>query len=136
MHWGNEYQAGTSLRQRELAQKLADAGVDILWGTHPHVLQPMQWLNSANGRHSMLVMYSLGNLLADQYMTGATQQSALLTIDFQAKKVVSISVLPLIMDRSSRQLRLANAATIKLIEDQLGVSKLKNSGVDLLLPAQ
>jgi hypothetical protein len=69
-------------------------------------------------------------------MTGATQQSALLTIDFQAKKVVSISVLPLIMDRSSRQLRLANAATIKLIEDQLGVSKLKNSGVDLLLPAQ
>jgi Putative enzyme of poly-gamma-glutamate biosynthesis (capsule formation) len=134
LHWGNEYQSGTSLRQRELAQALADAGVDILWGTHPHVLQPMQWLNSSDGKHKTLVMYSLGNLLADQYMTSATQQTGLITIGIQNKEITSIALLPLVMDRSSGQLVLADSAAQQSIEDQLKVSRLSRAGIDLRVP--
>jgi poly-gamma-glutamate capsule biosynthesis protein CapA/YwtB (metallophosphatase superfamily) len=136
LHWGNEYQAGATDRQSDLAQKLTDAGVDIIWGTHPHVLQPMQWLHSSDGKHSTLVMYSLGNLLADQYMTSAAQQTALVTVVFRTGQIISVSVLPLTMDRSRKQLGLASGEVANLIEDQLGVSKLAKQGINLLLPAQ
>jgi len=129
LHWGNEYQSGASPRQRQLAQKLADAGVDVLWGQHPHVLQPAAWVNSAEGKHRMLVMYSLGNLLADQWMNEAVQQSALVTLQIREKKIVGFSVLPIQMERTSRQLVMLSQAGIGQIEAELGVKGLTGLGV-------
>jgi poly-gamma-glutamate capsule biosynthesis protein CapA/YwtB (metallophosphatase superfamily) len=65
IHWGNEYQRFPSDEQQELAQFLVDQGVDIIFGHHPHVLQPMAWLTGADG-HKALVVYSLGNFLSGQ----------------------------------------------------------------------
>jgi gamma-polyglutamate biosynthesis protein CapA len=124
IHWGNEYQNGITDRQKELAQVLADAGVDVLWGTHPHVLQPIQWIKASEGDHKMLAMYSLGNLLADQWMTPQTQQSALITLMVQNKKVVAITVLPLQLDRNSRQLTLTTTDVSQEIKKHLGISEL------------
>ncbi|MDX1807598.1 MAG: CapA family protein, partial [Paenisporosarcina sp.] len=65
MHWGNEYESMPSLFQLDLAQKLSDMGVDIIIGHHPHVLQPMDWIERPDGSKT-LVMYSLGNFLSGQ----------------------------------------------------------------------
>lgn len=65
IHWGNEYQRFPTVDQKELAQFLVDEGVDIIFGHHPHVLQPMEWLTAADGRQAFVV-YSLGNFLSGQ----------------------------------------------------------------------
>ena len=65
MHWGNEYQRYPSDEQLRLAQEIADAGADLIIGHHPHVLQPMGWLNREDGGKTF-VIYSLGNFLSGQ----------------------------------------------------------------------
>lgn len=65
MHWGNEYQLLPNDYQKQLAQQLADEGVDLIIGHHPHVLQPMDWLTGKNGNQTF-VIYSLGNFLSGQ----------------------------------------------------------------------
>ena len=44
MHWGIEYDFTPSQEQRDLAKFLADLGVDLIIGTHPHVVQPAEWI--------------------------------------------------------------------------------------------
>lgn len=61
MHWGVEYASTPNSDQQEIAQYLADLGVDIILGAHPHVLQPITWIDDT------LVMYSLGNFISNQY---------------------------------------------------------------------
>lgn len=65
MHWGNEYQRIPSAVQKDLALFLVNEGADIIFGHHPHVLQPMEWLTDSNGRKAF-VIYSLGNFLSGQ----------------------------------------------------------------------
>lgn len=60
IHWGGEFQAAPSPRQRAFAKALAQAGADLVVGHGPHVLQPVEWEGET------LVAYSLGNLLFDQ----------------------------------------------------------------------
>lgn len=65
IHWGNEYQRLPTVEQKELAKKLANEGADIIFGHHPHVLQPMDWITTSDG-HRSLVVYSLGNFISGQ----------------------------------------------------------------------
>ncbi|MEK5039773.1 CapA family protein [Sporosarcina sp. FSL K6-3457] len=60
MHWGNEYKLIPSKKQEELAQFVADAGADIIFGHHPHVLQKYDEVGKAK------VFYSLGNFYSAQ----------------------------------------------------------------------
>ena len=60
MHWGSEYQHYPNTFQTNEAQFLADLDVDIIIGHHPHVIQPIDKINNT------IVIYSLGNFLADQ----------------------------------------------------------------------
>lgn len=62
MHWGVEYDHEPSATQKEYAQFLADEGVDIIIGSHPHVIQPSEELESNN----TFVIYSLGNFISNQ----------------------------------------------------------------------
>lgn len=66
LHWGNEYQRLPSEFQRELAKMLCNSGVDIIVGSHPHVVQPVEMISSKDGRNQTLVIYSLGNFLSNQ----------------------------------------------------------------------
>lgn len=63
VHWGNENQFEPTSEQRRLAQIMCDEGVDIIIGTHPHVIQPVEWLYSAGGNQTLCI-YSLGDLVA------------------------------------------------------------------------
>jgi poly-gamma-glutamate capsule biosynthesis protein CapA/YwtB (metallophosphatase superfamily) len=65
IHWGNEYQRIPTEGQQQLAQFLVDEGVDIVFGHHPHVLQPMEMIKTKDQRNAFIV-YSLGNFLSGQ----------------------------------------------------------------------
>ncbi|PLS09514.1 CapA family protein [Neobacillus cucumis] len=66
LHWGKEYQRIPTKDQKDLAQFLANEGADIIFGSHPHVLQPMEWIKTKDGRKSF-VIYSLGNFISAQH---------------------------------------------------------------------
>ncbi|MCD7033640.1 CapA family protein [Metabacillus sp. GX 13764] len=65
MHWGTEYERMPNSGQKELAAFLASQGANLIIGSHPHVLQPAEWLTQTGGNKT-LVMYSLGNFLSGQ----------------------------------------------------------------------
>jgi len=98
VHWGNEYQAGQNARQKEIAQSLADAGAGLIWGHHPHVLQPVVWLQGAGQPFRTLVAYSLGNALFDQMMLPDTQQSAVLLVTINQNGVQEVQAVPFEID--------------------------------------
>lgn len=66
LHWGDKYSLKENSFQKKLAQKLCDAGVDIIIGYHPHVVQPVTTIKSSNNKHETVVAYSLGNFLSNQ----------------------------------------------------------------------
>lgn len=61
MHWGVEYTHEPTPYQKDMAKYLASLDVDIIIGTHPHVIQPVTWIDDT------LVVYSLGNFISAQY---------------------------------------------------------------------
>ena len=65
MHWGIEYAYEANEEQRDLAQLLADEGVDVIIGSHPHVIEPAEYI-TAKDQRKVLVYYSLGNFLSAQ----------------------------------------------------------------------
>lgn len=65
VHWGEEGSFTPSDEQRRYASLFADAGVDVIIGHHPHVIQPVEWLDGADGGKTLCV-YSLGNFMAEQ----------------------------------------------------------------------
>ncbi|MFD1361984.1 CapA family protein [Lentibacillus salinarum] len=65
LHYGNEYERMPSAEQKDLIQFAADKGVHVVLGHHPHVLQPVDWVEGDDG-HATLVAYSLGNFLSGQ----------------------------------------------------------------------
>ena len=83
MHWGVEYQTIPNAEQKELADFLFNNGADIIIGNHPHVLQNFEKreITLSNGTtKDGFVVYSLGNLLADQNKK-YTRDSAILTLN-------------------------------------------------------
>lgn len=69
MHFGNEYQREENEEQRELVDFLLEQGVDVVLGSHPHVLQPMEIrkVTTIDGEEKeAFVIYSLGNFVSNQ----------------------------------------------------------------------
>ncbi|WP_370512398.1 CapA family protein [Planomicrobium sp. CPCC 101110] len=65
LHFGQEYERLPNDEQKKLAKFSAEQGADIILGSHPHVLQPPEWIETADGRKSF-VIYSLGNFISHQ----------------------------------------------------------------------
>lgn len=69
VHWGVEYQTTQNEHQEEIADFLFDHGADVILGSHPHVLQPMETrtLTDRDGTtHTGFVCWSLGNFISSQ----------------------------------------------------------------------
>ena len=64
LHWGEEYSDYPNSYQKNTFKKLADMGVDLVIGSHPHTIQKSDVIEN-NGKKSYCV-YSLGNLVSDQ----------------------------------------------------------------------
>jgi poly-gamma-glutamate capsule biosynthesis protein CapA/YwtB (metallophosphatase superfamily) len=67
LHWGNEYEREANRSQEELARYLFKEGVDVIIGSHPHVVQPIKIIcDEPDSSISRLVVYSLGNFISNQ----------------------------------------------------------------------
>jgi poly-gamma-glutamate capsule biosynthesis protein CapA/YwtB (metallophosphatase superfamily) len=73
LHWGEEYSLEPSEEQKRLARVAAEAGADIILGSHPHVVQPMEYIDvpgrgGDGGKDKrVFVAYSMGNFLSNQH---------------------------------------------------------------------
>jgi len=97
VHWGVEYQALPTPSQKALAQQMADAGADLIVGHHPHVVEPVEWVQGAGRARPTLVAYSLGNFLFDQGFQDDVMQSAVLQCEVGAGGIVAFGLLPIQM---------------------------------------
>ena len=88
MHWGDEYSFEVSNRQREIASYLSSLGVQLIIGHHPHVVEPIEYINDT------LVIYSLGNFLSAQ--RGIDKLTGLMvSLDIVKTTVNSVSTITL-----------------------------------------
>lgn len=80
-HWGNENTFKANAIQQELGHAAIDAGADIVYGSHPHTLQPIEAYNGG------IIYYSLGNFAfggnngPKDFNTALVQQEVILDVD-------------------------------------------------------
>lgn len=60
-HWGTEYRLQPDKSQKKWTELFLEYGADLVLGTHPHVIEPIEWLTNETTGESMLVYYSIGN---------------------------------------------------------------------------
>ena len=82
-HWGTEYKTELTENIKNLGRKFIDDGADLVIGTHPHVVEPME---EYKGKR---IYYSLGNYIFDQYFSQETKKGLAVEvgIDAQTKKM-------------------------------------------------
>lgn len=90
-HWGNEYQKEARGVIVEQAHTLIDAGVDLVIGTHPHVVQQSE---DYNGKK---IYYSLGNFVFDQYFSKETMQGLLVGVEIDSENTMQFIETPIKM---------------------------------------
>lgn len=87
IHWGEEYALRHNDFQTEFATMLIDFGADLIVGHHPHVTQGVDLING------VLVFYSLGNYIFDQYFSKDVQEGLVLSLNYNDG--LSISLIPI-----------------------------------------
>jgi len=90
LHWGTEYDTIPSKSQTDLAEYFFNQGVDIIIGSHPHVIQKMVWSPGETQIKDRIVVYSLGNFVSNQRRT-RTDGGAMVRIEL-AKNADSLYV--------------------------------------------
>ena len=93
IHWGTEYELKANISQVELAKFLAREGVDMIIGSHPHVVQNFEYINPEY--QNMPVFYSLGNSISNQRKPntdGGIMVKA--EINVFTKRISSVNFLP------------------------------------------
>lgn len=103
-HWGTEYNHGIDEQQEKWTELFAEAGADLVIGTHPHVIEPVEQIAAGDGE-SMLVYYSLGNFInstsgtgpgTSDRMLGAMAEVTIEKDESGKTEIVSYDALPLI----------------------------------------
>lgn len=82
IHWGNEYELTDSPSQERLAHTLADAGIDVVIGHHPHVVQNIELYKNTP------IIYSLGNFIFDQYFSTDVQEGLMVGMEIEKEDIV------------------------------------------------
>lgn len=94
IHWGQEYQTSSNNEQKRLMNLLYENGVDLIFGSHPHVLQEMgkHDIKNENGTERQgFTIFSLGNFVSGQVKEN-TKQSIILNLDVTKKSDGTISI--------------------------------------------
>ena len=108
-HWGEEYQRSPNEYQQYIASQAASYGADIIFASHPHVLQGMEVLTDEETGKKVPVFYSMGNLISNQRTETLdnryTEQGIIAEVDLAYMKstheIVTVSpyVIPLWVDK-------------------------------------
>ena len=133
MHWGIEYQLKQNQEQEKLKDLLFNNGVDIILGSHPHVLQPMKnetiTLDDGSTK-DCFVIYSLGNFMSGQTKEN-TRSSVILNIDITKSgetgktKLNKVEYIPIYMYKSPT----ARVHKYKILDIEKTLSNFE-SGID------
>jgi poly-gamma-glutamate capsule biosynthesis protein CapA/YwtB (metallophosphatase superfamily) len=119
VHWGSEYQPAAGARQQALAEQFAEAGAALVVGSHPHVLQPAEWIQTSRGR--TLILFSLGNALFDQRGLADTRQSAMVVVTLDSEGVKSARAVPFEIDVSRSLTVRPDAQTAQQIHKRINL---------------
>lgn len=138
-HWGTEYVTEPSSSQREFAEQMTEAGADLIIGTHPHVVQPVEWVESPNGNKA-LCYYSLGNYVSTQ-KDPLSMLEAMAWVTFRVKEnEVEISeektgVLPMVCHYTASPVRLEGVYSLEdYTQEKADAHGIRNyGGVNLYL---
>lgn len=96
-HWGVEYTRKPTPGQVELAHQMIDAGADMIVGSHPHVVQPLE------NYHGHWIAYSLGNFVFDQ-QDAATRHGLMLKAIVRDKHTLDVTSIPININSSFQAL--------------------------------
>jgi|GEM_PF-22065 len=88
-HWGNEYERKPSEQQKQLSQLCHDLGVELVIGSHPHVIQPISY----QVENDLITVYSLGNLVSNQ-RDRYTDGGIIVAIDISKEKGQKLKITP------------------------------------------
>jgi len=77
LHWGQETHPTQNSWQMKMARQVIDAGADIIWGHHPHVLQPVQFYNGG------LILYSTGNFTFGSMSSSVDRDTGIFQVSFE-----------------------------------------------------
>ena len=113
IHWGVERQTCPTAEQFDVTRELLDAGADAIIGHHPHVLQPVEFLEGK------LVAYSLGNFVWHP-RSGLTGETGVLQIDFDADRIVGWTFHPHLLDENGAPRPVASGPRFDRIRDIIG----------------
>jgi poly-gamma-glutamate synthesis protein (capsule biosynthesis protein) len=104
-HWGTEYQFYADKKQKELTKFFAEQGVNLVIGTHPHVIEPVDLVEQKDGQ-KMLVYYSLGNYISYQKkaprMLGAMAEVTLTKTNSKVR-ISQASITPIVTHYEKRK---------------------------------
>ena len=111
-HWGEEYQREPNEYEHQIAKAAAGYGADVIFASHPHVIQGMEMLTDDVTGKNVPVFYSMGNLISNQrtetLQNRYTEQGIIAQVDLQymksKKQVISISMdaIPVWVDKYQR----------------------------------
>lgn len=99
-HWGTEYNLGIDASQQEQAAFLAAQGVDLVIGAHPHVVEPVEYVDRPDGG-KMLIYYSLGNFQSLQRKEATLlggMAKVVIKKDFTGTRIVDFNMETLVTD--------------------------------------
>lgn len=125
-HWGTEYQTSPSKYQRKFALEMAEAGADLIIGTHPHAPQPVEWISTEDGRQT-LCYYSLGNYTSTQKQSICMlEEMAWVTFHVTEEQVyidaVKSGALPLVCHYKSGPVRLVGVYPLEEYTEEQALS--------------
>lgn len=143
IHWGDEYKTTSGKKQQDLAKFLADGGVDVIIGHHPHVIQEIDVIESQVSGKSTLVYYSIGNFLANMGFnthstSGYAEDAIIARIGISRDRSGKVTVdkgeyikTYIFKDESSGK-RIHRVVPVADAIEQPGVYKLDPAGVELV----
>ncbi len=112
IHWGDEYKLIHNYDQETFAHTLVELGVDTIIGHHPHVVQDVEIYNN------VLIVYSLGNFVFDQYFSTDVMQGLALQLDI-TPETLSYTFSPIETYTNHGQPRLMDSDTSSLLIERI-----------------
>lgn len=116
-HWGEEYQRSPNEYQQYMAREAAGYGADVIFASHPHVIQGMEMLSDETTGREVPVFYSMGNFISNQRTE---------TLDNRYTEQGIIARVRLEYMKSTSQVRSVNMDVVPV-----WVDKYKKSGKDV-----
>lgn len=121
IHWGQEYREEPNNDQKDIADLVINAGVDVIIGSHPHFFQPIERriVEGPQGLKEVFIIWSMGNFISSQkYREGErewTDGSAMLVLEIsrgkrQPARVASAEAIPLYVAWTDEQIQVISVA--------------------------